>query len=216
MVRAIFFSPVFLVFKKNVSPRVEVLQASEQDAIIEVMKQAINLLVACCLSSRPLREAFMAHPSLDAWLVALLLQCAHAARRAPVANALYTICANVDRYDRFGGYFFFCCCCMHTVLNVHSFRSEPAHAFFFNKLLTFLPRVDATTQHSYHYFSLLNRLLVDACNGTGNHSGGLFQDLLALLVAKLRNQPVVEVSVSHFLSSFVLWLTIINIFDTAT
>ena len=48
----------------------------------------------------------MAHPSLDAWLVALLLQCAHAARRAPVANALYTICANVDRYDRFGGFFF--------------------------------------------------------------------------------------------------------------
>lgn len=76
--------------------RADSLQPNEQDAVIDVMKQMMNIIVGCSLSSPALREKLIAHPSLDLWLVTLLLQCPQAARRLPVASAIYTISANTD------------------------------------------------------------------------------------------------------------------------
>lgn len=64
--------------------------------------------------------------------------------------------------------------------------------------------MDATTQYSYNYFFLLNRLLVDACGGVGGHGAPLFQELLEVLLAKLRDHPVVEVSFTFLIRTSIL------------
>eukprot|EP01087_Luapelamoeba_hula_P004813 TRINITY_DN1477_c2_g1_i2.p1 TRINITY_DN1477_c2_g1~~TRINITY_DN1477_c2_g1_i2.p1 ORF type:complete len:2138 (-),score=282.67 TRINITY_DN1477_c2_g1_i2:109-6522(-) len=141
---------------------------NSDSATVSVMKFLMQQFVACTVTSAAAQDALKTNPLLDSWLQTVLITCPDQDKRHAVEDALATICALSGELS--GG----------------------IHTFMRDKLLTFLPRITPSSQMTYQYFDLLNKLITRDCESVPPASVGFFHNLIALLVQMLKKHPIVE------------------------
>jgi hypothetical protein len=63
---------------------------------VEIVGQIMSMLLACCLSSVDLLQAFLENPTMDPWLTAILLGSPEAKIREKTISTLYKLCTIVN------------------------------------------------------------------------------------------------------------------------
>jgi hypothetical protein len=72
--------------------------------------------------------------------------------------------------------------------------------FFLQHFLFFLGRIENDLTSSEQYFSLLNKLINDSCDGAAGGSPKNFTELLQQLTRMIKDHPTVEVIRPYYIS----------------
>lgn len=146
---------------------------------VEIVGQIMSTLLACCLSSVDLLQAFLENPAMDAWLAAILLGSPEPKIREKTISTLYKLSTIVNEEFLAGS----------------GVQLAP-QPYFLAKLLAMLRTIEHTQPHSAQYFDLLNRLLQMSARVNPSQFAELLDHLITMLkdhpTAELRNSEAVD------------------------
>lgn len=177
---------------------------------VEIVGQIMSTLLACCLSSVDLLQAFLENPTMDAWLAAILLGSPEPKIREKTISTLYKLSTIVNEEYVFRVFELNSSHthAHHRTLRVVLTASSPLplrrflagsgvqlapQPYFLAKLLAMLRTIEHTQPHSAQYFDLLNRLLQMSARVNPSQ----FAELLDHLVTMLKEHPTAEVPIQR-------------------
>lgn len=136
----------------------------------ELVRYAMGLLCAAVITQPELRDKFIAYPHMSKWLYNLSLTSTDESIRTEFTKGLYSLCVAVKN-------------------DTH--QPHP-HTIFLNHLLGFLHNLDPWLPTCEQYFTFLNKLVSDSCDGAAGGKSSDFAQLLQELIAKLASHPITE------------------------